>query len=138
MTRTVAQKMGLRPGSRAVLLGAPDSARDAMNLPDLDRRSSLRGQFDYIHLFVRTAAEMRRRFPRARAHLAPGGALWLSWPKGQAGGLKLQQVIRIGYGFGLVESTTLRVDEAWSAIKFTHPKPGKVYRNSYGALPAHR
>jgi hypothetical protein len=35
----------------------------------------------------------------------------------------------------LVESKTISVNDTWSAIKFTHPKKGKVYKNSYGKLP---
>lgn len=31
--------------------------------------------------------------------------------------------------------TKTRVNVTWSALKFTHPKQGKVYRNSYGRLP---
>ena len=50
--------------------------------------------------------------------------------------LTLPEIIRIGYDHGLVESTTLRIDDTWSGMKFTHPKSGKVYRNSYGRLPA--
>ena len=49
--------------------------------------------------------------------------------------LVLPEVIRIGYRHGLVESKTLSVDATWSAIKFTHPVAGKVYKNSYGQLP---
>ena len=70
----------------------------------------------------------------------PGGMLWVSWPKGGRLGtdLTLPTVIAIGYDLGLVESTCLRVDDTWSALKFTHPKPGKTYRNSYGTLPESR
>ena len=50
----------------------------------------------------------------------------------------MRSVIAIGYGLGMVESTCLRVDDTWAALKFTHPKPGKVYRNSYGTLPGQR
>jgi hypothetical protein len=46
----------------------------------------------------------------------------------------MKSVIRIGYDHGLVESKGIRVDETWAALKFTHPKTGKVYRNSYGKL----
>ena len=62
--------------------------------------------------------------------------MWVSWPKGDSWVLtsRCQHVIRIGYSHGLVESTTLSVDETWSAIKFTWPKAGKVYRNGYGQL----
>ncbi len=76
-------------------------------------------------------------FPQLKAHLGATGMLWVSWPKGGKLGtdLSLPHVIRIGYSHGLVESTTLNVDGTWSAIKFTHPKPGKVYDNKYGRLP---
>jgi hypothetical protein len=44
-------------------------------------------------------------------------------------------VIEIGYSHGLVESTGLSVDLTWSGLKFTRPKAGKIYNNSYGNLP---
>jgi len=129
--------MGIKPGTRSLFVGAPDAALDAMDLPDLDRKTTRRGLFGYIHLFVTTQTAMDRTFPELVRHLARGGMLWVSWPKGRAMGtdLSLPEVIRIGYDHGMVESTALRVDDTWSAIKFTYPKPGKMYRNRYGKLP---
>lgn len=137
MTRSVAQKMGIREGSRAFLDNAPSSAIAAVALPQLDVSSSLSGEFDYIHCFCITQTEMRDRFPKLKRHLKAGGMLWLSWPKARQLGsdLGLPKVIEIGYDHGLVESTSLRVDDTWSAIKFTHPRKGKVYHNRYGTLP---
>jgi hypothetical protein len=137
MSRTVAEKMGIASGTRAILLAAPEDSVRAMRLPQLDRKRSLRGMFGYIHLFVTSQAQMNREVPRLRRHLSPGGMLWVSWPRGGGIGtdLSLLEVIRIGYDHGLVESTTLRIDDTWSGLKFTHPKPGKIYRNSYGRLP---
>ncbi|HEU4324212.1 MAG TPA: hypothetical protein VFS21_13760 [Roseiflexaceae bacterium] len=137
MSRSVAQKMGLKAGTRTLFVHAPEAALAAIELPSLDVSATIDGEFGYIHLFVVMQAEMEELFPKLKAHLHPTGALWVSWPKGRQGGsdLALPHVIRIGYSHGLVESTTLRVDDTWSAIKFTHPKPGKVYRNSYGQLP---
>lgn len=136
-TRTVSQKMGLKEGLRSYIQNAPESAIGAMHLPDLKLAKTLDGQFDYLHLFVKSQAEMEKEFPSFVKHLLPGGKLWLSWPKGgQLGSdLSLPVVIRIGYSHGMVESTTLSVDSEWSAIKFTHPKRGKRYRNSFGKLP---
>lgn len=53
--------------------------------------------------------------------------LWVSWPKdGQLDtDLSLPKVIKIGYEFGLVESTCLSVNETWSALKFTIQKKEK-------------
>jgi hypothetical protein len=138
MRRSVAQKMGIREGMRAHFAHAPDAALRLMDLPSLNVSRTLRGDFDYLHLFVLTQAEMIDAFPQLKAHLGAGGMLWVSWPKGHRLGtdLTLAHVIRIGYDHGLVESTTLSVDSTWSAIKFTYPKPGKVYQNSYGTLPS--
>ena len=137
MPRSVAQKMGVREGSRAFFDNAPAPALRAIDLPKLDASHSLSGEFDYIHSFCITQAEMRDRFPKLKRHLRATGMLWLSWPKARQLGsdLGLPKVIEIGYSNGLVESTALRVDDTWSAIKFTHPKPGKVYHNTYGTLP---
>ena len=80
---------------------------------------------------------MNVRFPKLKQHLNAAGMMWLSWPKARKLGpdLSLPKVIEIGYSHGLVESTTLRIDDTWSAIKFTHPKKGKIYHNKFGTLP---
>ena len=137
MTRSVATKMGIREGCRAFFDNAPPSVLRAIDLPDLDVSDDLRGEFDYVHSFCVTQAEMTERFPKLKRHLKPTGVLWLSWPKGRKldSDLSLPKVIEIGYSYGLVESTALRVDDTWSGLKFTHPKKGKVYNNKYGKLP---
>lgn len=139
-SRTVAQKMGIKPGWRAHLVGAPAGVLDGLGLPPLDVELELTGEFDYLHLFVRTQEEMREVFPTLVPHLAVDGRLWLSWPKGRKLGsdLSLPSVIEIGYEFGLVESTCLRVDDVWAGLRFTRPKAGKVYANSHGTLPQQR
>ena len=137
MTRSVAVKMGIREGSRAFFDNAPISVLEAIDLPDLEVSDDLRGAFDYVHFFCVTQAEMTERFPKLKRHLKSTGMLWLSWPKGKKldSDLTLPKVIEIGYSYGLVESTALRVDDTWSGLKFTHPKKGKVYKNKYGKLP---
>lgn len=137
MARSVAQKMGVRSGSRAFLDRAPAAALDGMELPELDVSHDLDGEFDYIHSFCVTQAEMNERLSQLKPHLNAAGMLWLSWPKGRQLGsdLVLPKVIEISYNHGLVESTTLRVDDIWAGIKLTHPKKGKTYHNKYGTLP---
>ena len=137
MTRSVAQKMGIHAGARAFFVNAPESALRAIKLPALTVGDTLEGRFDYVHFFCVTQAEMDDRFPKLKAHLNSSGVLWLSWPKARKMGtdLSLPKVIEIGYRHGLVESTCLRIDETWSGLKFTHPKPGKVYNNRFGTLP---
>ena len=128
--------MGIKADSRAILVNAPAEAIAAINLPSLDIASRLTGYFDYVLLFATSESELRKKIPKLKAHLKPDGKLWVSWAKnGQLGtDLSLKNVIEIGYDCGLVESTSLSVDSIWSALKFTHPKEGKIYNNSHGKL----
>ena len=134
--RPVSKKMGIKEGMRTIFINAPAEAIEAIELPNLERTSELTGTFDYIHLFSKNQEALKKHFPEIKTHLKPGGMLWVSWPKnGQLEtDLSLTKIIKIVYGFGLVESTALSVNATWSALKFTHPKKGKVYNNSHGTL----
>ncbi|TQJ05113.1 hypothetical protein FB471_4937 [Amycolatopsis cihanbeyliensis] len=136
MAGLVAKKMGIKEGARAFFMNAPAEAIEAVDPPEISVGSSLEGEFDYIHLFVKSQAELDDLFPRLKPHLAPKGSLWVSWPKGRKLGtdLNLKIVINICYNHGLAESKCLSVDSTWTALKFTHPIKGKVYNNSYGTL----
>jgi len=134
--KTVAQKMGIKENASAYFVNAPDEALDAIHLPEIEISKALEGEFDYIHFFAKTQADQMELFPKLKAHLKLDGMLWVSWPKGGQldTDLTLPKVIKIGYEFGLVESTCLSVNEIWSALKFTHPKKGKTYNNSHAKL----
>lgn len=136
MTRTVSQKMGVKENSRAIFITPDEFAINNINLPVLDLQTKLTDDFDYIHLFVKTKTEFIDNFPLLKTHLKTNGMLWVSWPKGGKLGadLNIKSVIKLGYDFGLVESTCLSINDIWSGLKFTHPKKGKVYNNSYGKL----
>ncbi len=121
--KTVAQKMGIKEDSKAYFENAPSDAVDAICLPNIELAESLIGAFDYIHLFVKLQSEQDIIFPKLKEHLSMNGMLWV-----------LPKVISIGYKFGLVESTCLSINSTWSAIKFTHPKKGKIYNNSHAKL----
>lgn len=134
--KTVAQKMGIKENSKTYFMNAPNDAIEALNLPDVQLIKGLTGEFDYIHLFIKQQSEQEDIFPKLKKHLKLDGMLWVSWPKGGQldSDLSLPKVIKIGYEFGLVESTCLSVNPIWSALKFTHPKKGKTYNNSHAKL----
>ena len=111
-TRTVAQKMGVKPGLRAYLRDAPATAVTAMGLPDLDVPETLTGELDYLHLFVVTQDRLREQFGELRDRLRPGGMLWVSWPKGGKlrTDLTIKSAVAIGYELNMFERTCLRID----------------------------
>ncbi len=140
MTGLASKKMGIKEGSRAYFVNAPEDAIKVIDPSQLDLAKRLTGKFEYIHFFTKSQKEFNDRFPKLKEHLQSTGVLWVSWPKNKKLGtdLTLTKVIKLGYDHGLVESKTISINETWSAIKFTHPKKGKVYKNSYGKLKSHR
>lgn len=134
--KTISEKMGIKENARSLFINAPIDAIDGMKLPEIVLAEKLTGDFDYIHLFVKNQSEYKEKFPKLMPYLKPNGMLWVSWPKGGQLGtdLSLPKIINIGYDSGLVESTCLRINSVWAALKFTHPKNGKEYKNSYGEL----
>jgi hypothetical protein len=138
MASSLSSKVGLKEASRACLVDAPREVAEELSASGARFSKSLTGSFTFIHAFFVSAGKLDTKFPQLMHHLAEGGALWISWPKaGQlATDLSLRKIIQMGYRNGLVESKTIGVDSTWSAIKFTHPKMGKKYNNSYGKLPS--
>jgi hypothetical protein len=137
MVSSVSSKLGLKTGARAYLSSAPRGFAKAFSGSGARFAKSFSGHFNFIHAFFVSAQKLDARFPRLRKRLAEGGALWISWPKSKKleSDLTLTKIIKIGYSHGMVESKTISVDATWSAIKFTFPKKGKKYQNSYGKLP---
>ena len=136
MAKTVAEKIGVKENSRTFFVNAEPAVVKEMNFPKLDVKTDLVSTFDYIHCFTKSQSELRKLFPKLKPHLDSSGMLWISWPKSgqKESDLNIKKVIEIGYDYGLVESKSISVNSIWSALKFTHPKTGKEYNNSYGKL----
>ncbi|ABG60097.1 hypothetical protein [Cytophaga hutchinsonii] len=137
MAKKTSEKLGVKNGMRSILLHADEKVIQTIDYPQLDRKTTLSGAFDYVHFFVQNTTDFHKIFPKLIPHLKTTGMLWVSWPKAGQGNtdLTLPVVIQIGYSYGLVESKAISIDTYWSALKFTHPKKGKTYENSYGKLP---
>ena len=76
---------------------------------------------DFAMIFVKSAGELKKQFPRFAAQLAPAGMLWVSWPKkasGLATDLNENEVRKIGLEAGLVDVKVCAVSEIWSGLKF--------------------
>ena len=80
------RKLGVSPGHRVLLLGAPHD----FDLPDLPdgatvRRRAGTGRFDVVLAFCPDRRALERRFDAARAVVPADGAVWLAWPKRSSG-----------------------------------------------------
>jgi hypothetical protein len=121
--RTLAEKLGIKPGTQVAVLGAPASYPSLLGaLPTgATLRSRLPASAAFIHQFVRRQKDLIADFPRLARALTDEGALWISWPKQTSGvdtDLNENVVREVGLRHGLVDVKVAAVDEVWSGLKF--------------------
>jgi len=113
------RKLGIAPGSRVALLGAPASMPERLGHERPHRR--LLGAYDVIVAFCDSRAALERRLGRMIAALEPRGGLWIAWPKrasGVASDLDDRTVREIVLARGLVDNKVCAIDGTWSALRF--------------------
>ena len=122
------KKLGIKDSHRVAFIQAPTGyAKTVGKLPpEVSNVAALNGgkqDLDFIQLFVRNQAELKKSFSQARQRLCPNGSLWVSWPK-KASGISTdlnENVIReIGLAVGLVDVKVCAVDDTWSGLKFVY------------------
>ena len=118
------KKLGIRPGSAVALFGAPGRFEKETlgHLPEgAVVRSDTHSAFNVGLLFVRSKADLSRRFPAVAKAMGGPGALWILWPKKASGvrsDLDEKAVRAFGLARGLVDYKIAAVDATWSALCF--------------------
>lgn len=120
-----AKKLGIEQGSALALVGAPGGWA-VPGLPDgVTVRTSLRGRFDVAVVFVRSAADLRRRAEAVVRSTADESSVWIAWPR-KAGGHDsdvTENLLReLLLPTGLVDVKVAAIDEDWSGLKFVRRK----------------
>lgn len=117
------RKLGIKPGQRVALLGAPDGFEEEVlgELPEdvrVVRRAA--GKADVIVTFHTSRAELERRLPALRALMEPAAGLWVAWPK-RASKVETditEDVLReIALPTGLVDNKVCAIDATWSGLR---------------------
>jgi hypothetical protein len=113
-------KLGVRPGARVALLGAP--APVAAQITDAAITRRLGGRFDVIVAFTQTRAQLQRTLPRLLTAREPEkGMLWIAWPKQSSGvptDLSDGVVRDLLLQTGLVDNKVCVIDQTWSGLRF--------------------
>lgn len=119
--KTLAAKLGLKPGMRVRLVAAPDGY---WQLAEFDGKSVLeapRGKsLDFVHAFFGDRAALARALPGLAATIAPDGMVWVSWRKKSVApdsDLDENAVRAVALPLGLVDIKVCAVDATWSALK---------------------
>lgn len=117
------RKLGIKPGHRVALLGAPDGfEHEALGqlASDVRIRRRAGGKADVIVSFHTSRAELERRLPALRAMMEPAAGLWIAWPK-RASRLPTditEDVLReIALPTGLVDNKVCAIDATWSGLR---------------------
>jgi hypothetical protein len=117
------RKLGVKPGHRLVLLGAPEGFREVTlgALPDGVRVATrAQGIADVIVSFHTRRSDLARRLERLRALMEPAAGLWIAWPKrasGVATDITEDVVREIALPTGLVDNKVCAIDETWSGLR---------------------
>jgi hypothetical protein len=113
------RKLGIKPGHRVLVLGAPEGF--GLDLPDgvkVSTRAS--GMADVIVAFHRRRADLAKRMPALREHMQPAAGLWIAWPK-RASKVETdltEDVVReLALANTLVDNKVCAIDETWSGLR---------------------
>lgn len=123
--RTLAAKLGLKPGFTVCLINPPENYGETLGpLPEgITFVAQPEPGVGFIQYFVKSRPELEAKFPRLKAVLAVDGMLWISWPK-KASKVKTdldENIIRdVGLANGLVDVKVCAVDAIWSGLKFVY------------------
>lgn len=110
-------KLGIAPGHRVALIGAPAE----FALSGVATRRRLAADLDVIVCFVTQRSALERRLTALRNSLAPGGGLWLAWPKRASrvpSDVSENLLRELLLPTGLVDNKVCAIDETWSALRF--------------------
>jgi hypothetical protein len=126
----ILKKMKLKPGARGAVVGAPEGYVKALKpLPaGSEIYERLKGDFDWIQVFVKNEAGLKRVLPAVVRALRPESLLWISFPKGTS---KIQTDLTRDKGWGSLKKYDLKwvnlisVDETWSAFALRPLKKGE-------------
>jgi hypothetical protein len=120
----LAAKLGVQPGHRVVLLGAPDDLSITFP-PGVAVRRRSGGSADVVVAFVTRSADLLRTVDRLAPTVFPAGGLWIAWPKrssGVATDVTDHAVRATGLPLGLVDNKVCAVDRTWTALRLVWRK----------------
>src|SRR5262245_60764463 len=81
--KPLAEKLGIKQGTRIIVLKAPPDYFHTLGLPEgVCPSSELNGPSHFIHFFTKSLKDLEALFPVLKRKLFKDGVLWISWPKG--------------------------------------------------------
>ncbi len=117
------KKLGIGPGTRLDVIGAPDGWGFESEPAAVELRDA--GPVDVIVAFARSAADVERLIPLLGERIRPAGSLWIAWPRKAAGHVSdvTENLLRdVALPLGLVDVKVAAIDADWSGLKIVWRK----------------
>lgn len=120
----IVEKLGLKPGFRALMLNVPENLRKQLEKVPTGTKleSRLTGEFDFIHCFFESEKEFVKQLSKLKQSLKKSGMLWVSWRKGNATDLSRDSIRALAEKNGIETVSSCALDDDWSALKLMYPK----------------
>jgi hypothetical protein len=118
----LAKKLGIKPGMRLFVDGAPVNYRELIEpVPeDVAFLKKPEKETDLIHVFTTSKKKLASQLKRYLKRIKSNGMIWVSWPKKTARvetDLTEDVVRELALQTVLVDVKVCAVDDVWSALK---------------------
>ena len=117
----LAKKLGLKPGQRVALLGAPPGFRKLLEpQPGVLFGTKIGKACGIVHVFTKNKRELSELLASCRRTLGPDAAIWVSWPKKASKvptDVTEDTIRELALPLGFVDIKVCAVDETWSGLK---------------------
>ena len=118
----LARKLGIAAGTRVLAVHAPDGYRDWLApLPEGVRfEEKVSAAVDLVHVFVDRRAVLKSQRDSLRSRIAPGAAVWVSWPKKASRvptDITEDTIRELALPIGFVDVKVCAVSDVWSGLK---------------------
>ena len=119
------KKLGIREGSRVLLVGAPDGFERMLRpLPaDVEVLGRASNELDVILVFATSQADLERRVAQLVSRLDASGRLWVAWPKRASGvptDVTFDSAQRTGLDAGLVDNKSASITDVFQGLQFVY------------------
>jgi hypothetical protein len=126
----LAKKLGIKPGSRLFVAGAPSNYTKLLApLPHgVVIGSRLPASVEFAHLFTTKRADLAAKLLSTLGKLEADGTIWVSWPKKAskvATDITEDTIREVALPLGLVDIKVCAVDETWSGLKLVIRKQSR-------------
>jgi hypothetical protein len=121
-------KLGVKPGIRAVVLGVLDTAfLEGLRSKREHLSSDVGSENDFVFYEADRPADLMR-LAQLKDAIKPNGAIWVVSPKGKGARIKDTDVMAAAKAAGLVDTKVVSFSDTHTALKLVVPKNERVGR----------